>query len=442
MSFPVYRELFAVYMQWLLFMLANFMFTAVRNMSWVLNGTYWRLLQNQKPENYEQCAQVMNVLCKLHIDQFVEPSLCDYFLVHERFESPEFLLRDDVTLLNITDSHAIFVQDRKSAAPPYLHNFLILGQWDSVDKVITIPLNQFNRLAESVKHDGAKIIFLQNQSRCGGTLLTNVFLETGRCITFNEPGVVNALCKYIYITPIWGREEEKRIFRNTIYMLCKPYHGLKDVPLAYVIKPTVTSIASIELVQEYMPEACQIFLYREPTHVAISLSRLAEVLHSLKLLFHMPNLPGTVAPLMRFIGHTEVDLRGWYPRCHRRLEIGYRMACISMHHYLKNRDAGVKINAMRYRDLVNHRDSMIHQLFEVCQLPTDMVVDALQAMDKDSQEHTKFSRKKLAKAVPNPPKVTSAFLEAARDMARQFGVKGPDGWDESVRLPGSIIPQI
>jgi hypothetical protein len=118
------------------------------------------------------------------------------------------------------------------------------------------------------------------------------------------------------------------------------------------------------------------------------------------------------------------------------------MACGTMHRYLKSRDAGVNIAALRYRDLVDHRESVIHQLFEMMELPTELVADALQAMERDSQEHTRFSRKKLAKIVPNPPKVTPAFLEAARDMAREFNVRGPDGWEPSVRLPGSIIPQM
>ncbi|KAK2160439.1 hypothetical protein LSH36_133g02065 [Paralvinella palmiformis] len=441
MSFEVYRELFITYTQWLLFLLLNVLYTSVRNISWILNGTYWRLIRNQRPENYEQCAHVMQIVYKHQLDQFIEPRISDFMLVHDRFEHPNYVLRDDVTLLTITDSRAIFLQSRKDAAPPFRHNFFVIGQWEGADKIITIPLNQFQTLAESTRRDDAQIVFLQNQSRCGGTLLTNVFLETGRCVTFNEPGAINALSKYIFIDKIWDGAETRRLFRNTVHMLCKPYRGLDGPVLAYVIKPTVTSIPCMSVIQESLPDAVQLFLYRRPVEVATSLRRLGQVIPTLKLVYYFPRLPGVVAPLLRIIGHTDVQMRGWTPRCHSDLEIGYRIASMSMYYYLKCRREGVSVTGIRYSDLVAHRDAIIRQIFERCHLTTELVAEAVKALDRDSQERTDFSQKRLKEACPNPPKVTTAFLEAARDMAKEFDVPGPEGWDPGFRLPGSIEPK-
>ncbi|KAK2158623.1 hypothetical protein LSH36_166g00031 [Paralvinella palmiformis] len=72
----------------------------------------------------------------------------------------------------------------------FLHDFLRMGQFAVADKLISIPLNHFNKLAEEMEDEGAKIILLHNKGLCGGILVTALFKETefdlgyrGTCFT-------------------------------------------------------------------------------------------------------------------------------------------------------------------------------------------------------------------------------------------------------------------
>jgi hypothetical protein len=407
-----------------------------------MNGVYARLQNNRRAENYDKCAHVMRRIFSHRLDPFIEARQSDFVLVHERFEHPHYVLRDDVTLYTITQTDAVFVQSRKGCKQPaFCYDFFVIGQYSSADRVITIPLDHFTTLAENIEGDGAKILFLQNQARCGGTLLTGICKESGRCVTFNEPHCLNAIVKHLFINYVWTGERAKQHLRNTVRVLCKPYRGLEEKPLCYVIKPTATSIVCADLIHDAMPEAIQVFLYREPVAIAISIRRIGQVLSTLKLLFHLPNLPGMIAPLLRLIGYCDVDYRGFTPRGSPELEFGYRLACLTMFHYLTANKHGANIHGMRYRDLVTYQDEMISKFFQVCGLPNNLIEKAKQAMERDSQANSPISREILGKVIPNPPVATQQFLDIARDMAREFGVPSMDDFeDDSFHLPCSILP--
>ena len=442
MSLLVYCELVSAYFIWVGFLIMNWFYSQIRNIYWRFDGTYGQLLMNRQPGNYNACAHVMRRIFSHRLDDFIEARQSDFVLVHDRFEQPDYVLRDDVTLYTITETDAVFVQSQKGwKKPAFCYDFFIIGQYSSADKVITMPLNHFMTLADSLEDDGATILFLQNQARCGGTLLTGICKESGRCVTFNEPHCFNALVKHLFINYVWTGEMARKYLRNTIRLLCKPYRGLDETPLAYVIKPTVNSIVCADLIHDAMPNAVQVFLYREPVAIAISIRRIGQVLRTLKLMFYLPNLPRMIAPLLRLIGYCDVDFRGFTPRGSQELEFGYRLACLSMFHYITANKHGTNIHGMRYNDLVTHRSKMIRQFFQVCGLPERLVEKAERAMDRDSQASSPISRTILMKAIPNPPVATQEFLNIAQDMSAEFGVPSTTDFnDDSFHLPGSILP--
>jgi hypothetical protein len=366
----------------------------------------------------------------------------DFVTIHEGFEDPEILLKDECSLYTITPTEAVFVQ-REPNKPSHLFysDFYVLHQLYSAEKVITVPLNQFNRLAEEMKDDGAKLIILQNQARCGGTLLTSLFKETERCVCFNEPACFTAVCTYILSDNIWHGATARRLYKNTVRMLCKPQTGFGDKILAYVVKPSVLNILITELTNDVFPDATQFFMYRDPVTVAISLRRIGQVLNSLKMMYHLPNIPNSMAFLIRFIGHTNVAFRNWSSVIHQELEVGFRCACHATNCYLMALQHGVNIHGLRYDDLVSHTDDIIRGVFKVCQLPDSLVEKAKGALNKDSQENSPVRREIVQKAMPHPPEPTPEFMEIARALADEFGVPYPEKYaDKSFRLPNSIVP--
>ena len=299
----------------------------------------------------------MNIIQKYRMDILAIGQESDFILSHDRFEHPEFCLRDDVSLYIVNKTHAVFLQAKANwPKPPYMEDFYIIGQYESADKVITIPIDHFNKITEAMKDDGAKIIFLQNTSRCGSTLLTNIFKETGRCVCYGTPHCLSSVCSMIYTRKIWSGEQAKRIYRNVIRMMCKPYRGLEEKVLAYVIKPLMTCGMSIELTQEMLPDSHQFFIYRDPSTVTVSLRRTMEAVPSIKLLFHLPNIPNIMGFWLRLVGYPDVYCRDYNCVVHQDLEYGYRIAFASMHYYLKSISNGVNIRGIRYSQLVSEQE--------------------------------------------------------------------------------------
>ena len=437
-----YVTLFLNYTAWFIYILLNITYNFIRSLFWRTNGVHQLRVASRRPENYATSAHVKKIVFKHILDSFMLASEFDFVTVHQGFTHPECVLHDDWSLYAITPSEAVFVLKQPGWPHHLFHsNFYIFGQFDSAVQVLTMPLNQFNRVTEEMQGDGAQMIFLQNQARAGGTLLTSIFKDSGKCVCFNEPHCYTGVCTYIFSDNIWHGATAQRLYKNTVRMMCKPYHGLGDRVLAYVIKPTSMNMVAIEMSHEVFPDARHFFIYREPISVAISLRRIGQVLPTLKLMYYLPNLPRAVAFLIRLIGYPNNDFRGWTCVVHPELEFGYRLACTAMYHYLLALRRGIDMHGIRYVDLVDNPDRYILEVLAICKLPASLADKAKAAMYKDSQEHSPISRKLLKRALPNPPNPTPEFLKIAQATAEEFGIPGPDKFaDKSFHLENSILP--
>ena len=287
----------------------------------------------------------------------------------------------------------------------------------------------------------AKLIILHNTSRCGSTLLSNMFKETGRCVCYNEPHCLSSLCNHILTTRLWEGKEAKRVFRDMVRVLCKPYGGLDDSVMAYVIKPSCMCAGSMELFQEVFPDCQQFLMYRDPSAVAVSMRRVGQALVSFRLLYHLPNLPRVLHFWIRLCGYPDTTMRGYTCAVDPGIEIGYRFALGSMHYYLRSIEHGINIRGISYVDLIAEKEEMIAKIFETCGLPRELATRATEALKTDSQRFSPISNEIMAKIMPYVPKLTSRHLAAARNIADEFGVPSPEAWkDETFRLDNSIVP--
>ena len=95
-----------------------------------------------------------------------------FLTLYEGCAIPELVIQGDCSLYFITSTESVFIQVKSSPDDALSADFPWLGQYNSVWKLIAIPLNQFNKLAEQMEGDDAKIIFLYNQAHCGCNLVT------------------------------------------------------------------------------------------------------------------------------------------------------------------------------------------------------------------------------------------------------------------------------
>ncbi|KAK2139520.1 hypothetical protein LSH36_1738g00023 [Paralvinella palmiformis] len=125
-----------------------------------------------------------------------------------------------------------------------------------------------------MEEEGSKILFLHNQARCGGTLVTVLFRETSRCVCINEPTYISTISNNIFFKYTWNGATARRLFRNTICMMRKPYSALRETVDVYHLKRIFLDILIIEMVKEIFPEAIQFFIYRDPIEIAKSMRRI------------------------------------------------------------------------------------------------------------------------------------------------------------------------
>ena len=377
MDIFVYLELLLTFSSWAVFLTLNYFYNIVRGLIWRVNGINRQLVTNKKPENYKTSAHVKRILFRYTIGRYIRYPESLFVTVHEGFVHPERVLEDDCSFYAIDSKEAVFIQVDSQPDDMFVHDLFNHKQFHCAVKLITIPLNHFNKLAEQLEDVGARIIFLYKQTRCGGTLVTSLFRETGRCVCFNEPTCFSIVCKRIFSDNIWHGATARRVFRNTVRVLCKPYKILGENTLAYIIKPMFTDTITMEMAEEVFPNAFLFFIYRNPIHVAISLRRIGQVIKLFKLIIYLPNFANIVANIFELTGLHNMEYRGWTCTIHPEFEFGYRATCFTVYYYLQALKHGVKIRGLRYEDLVANEMQIIKNIFQLCQLPDSFLEKAI-----------------------------------------------------------------
>ena len=426
-SFKIISKLFSVF-QWIV---------------WIFNGVRAQLVCNKTC--YANSAQKMHVHFKYYADMGPPVELSNFILSHEEFVEPEYVLKDEVTLCSVTKTAAIFVESDKSLPHPTSaeYGFLCIGQMATAVKVISVPLRSFVELSQRLPAC-QNLVFIHHHTRCGSTLLLNIFAHSGLAVTFSEPRCLQTACA-LY-KRAWNEEESRRLLHSDIKMLTKPYNGLGRTPSAYVIKPSVTEIPFAKIFCELFPDSKNLFSYRDPTLSALSLRRVGSVLasHVFGYLFLKLRIQSLILAIIRPLLGTDDVFAGLDVKHGCEVEVPYHVTKVAFRNYYQLRKDGIDIIGVRYDDLVKSSDTMIPQLLELAGIPTSFSRKAAAAMDKDSQSMSPISRAKVGNlrseydARFQPSAQLLDYLQATYEAA---GVPGPiDFQDPDFRLAGSMLP--
>ena len=141
----------------------------------------------------------LRVILTYRYDVFLQPpSLVDFFLVHEKFDHPERVLKDNVDLYYVNGKQTVFTEAEEEVQQwrNEYGAFLKVTQYQQAVRVIILPLLAASRLSDKVGDPKARLVFLSNTARCGGTLLGQVFERTDKCVVFSEPVAIHDISKY------------------------------------------------------------------------------------------------------------------------------------------------------------------------------------------------------------------------------------------------------
>lgn len=118
------------------------------------------------------------------------------------------------------------------------------------------------------------------------------------------------------------------------------------------------------------------------------------------------------------------------------LSFGILLSCISHKHYLRFRDIGLNIAAVRYEDVISNPVESMRAVLEFCQLPTENVEQCRQALEFDSQKGTPLSSERLSR---HPTLEYSGEARKEADaICEKFGLPHAD---QVYIAPGTITGQ-
>ncbi len=428
-----------------IFFLVNYLFTIIRNLIWWWNGTIAGAQQRQKYwQSISQHAHKMKILVPYIIDPFFPVGERNFITTHDGFVEPEYVLRDDITLLQVTKTYALFVQQDPTMAPAFSskYNFATAGQVITGRYIIKMPIGSFLKLAEELECQEEKIVLIHNIGRCGGTLLTSCFDHTGRAVAWCEPRVLDNVLRLANYA--WDRKTSRRLIRCTFKMLAKPYHGFHDTTLAYVMKVCTFLSGDIEVICNAVPKAKNIFMYRNLNVTAHSGQRAMWLVPSF-FVFYLSKWvfnPQSVPFFFHIIGTRAKGIENISYRYDLFLEFAYRIQISSFECFNRMRKCGIPVTALRYEDFTTGSGRILAELMKITGMPECLATKAKEALKTDSQGTQVLNQKEMAKfrkQIGDRDPKEELLRDEMQEIAKEAGVPGPRDWEkESIILPGTI----
>ncbi|ESO09494.1 hypothetical protein HELRODRAFT_168487 [Helobdella robusta] len=417
----VYTKL-ARYALWLT---ANLIFKVLQWMVWECTGVASTLRQATKNPRNKKAVQKLRVRSKFKFCEYLFPaSFWDFLTTHERFEPPEYVLQDHITLYSVTHAEAIFVETKPGVKvwdtkvyPP----FFMAAQFFNVVNVLRMPIDCLHKLAEKIGDPMGELILLANCARCGSTLLTQMFHFNEKIISFSEPNCLNFLSRaadYLGVENAHNVEFE-RLTRNTIRILCKRTQSGNEI--AYAIKVCSPCLIAIPFINKLFSNAKSMFLYRNPIKVSQSIYRLSCNVYSIGLIFHAgKGSRMRMGKIMGFIGLPE----SYYRHClNHDFAVGVGVWYAITRQYFDCLKEFKNFPAIKYVDIVKHPAKSLEIIFKHCGLPTDLIPKALEALKHDSQKGTPAASDVLNK-FPLLVYEGEAKIEC-ENLAKNFGFPDP-----------------
>jgi hypothetical protein len=314
-----------------------------------------------------------------------------------------------ITLYCLDDKNrrAIFVETPKEVAI-YDAPFFYQAQYEHATQLVSVPYEQLISISKALKPP-KPLIMLYSLGRCGSTLLSHCFNKLDNTLSVSEPDV------FTHITGLrevdLSRDAElKELARACSNLLCKTSPN-KEVSI-YAFKFRGFCIETADLIHKALPQAKNLFLYRNLEGWMQSMARLTKLLDpandSLVKKEINPNMFATY-PRVNFISY----LRKLEPLPKlSRLE-EFALSWLSMmNRYLEHIEAGIPFAALRYEDLIQESETMLKKVFAYSGLTEADVSKALKAFSKDSQEGTRFSG--IANRMDKTLELTENHLEQVR----------------------------
>ena len=374
-------------------------------------------------------VQVSKVLAGHRLSFY--PDRADFLAIHEGFKPVHYLRRDEVTLYTADEFNAYFVETDEdvdiysSDTEPRLYQ----SQFQHAQKLLKVPWGVCHHFAEELAKDGnPKVILLTNTSRCGSTLLAQMFECTGRVLTLSGPEVFVKIMN-------WPHLVNQRILETVIRLYTKPH---KTEPLAFLLKPKGGCTPLVPQVYAACPWVHHIFMYRNGQGCVNSMM---SALSLNPLVTPKPRGKSSIAHEKRMVQLLLMEpfYRYFLVRHDvRKLVVDFYALntwiwASLIRHYLDFVAQGMETPTVKYEDLLANPAKTFATLLRMFSLPPNLAKSGLRAMERDSQRGHVISLEHRKHVIPA---MTNDQRRRCNSICDVLEVP----WlDDDIRLPNSVL---
>lgn len=253
------RDYIILMVTYLFYQITRHLVVAFQRISWGIMGVEYIRRDARRGLQYKQSAHVQDIiwrrkLCDIYI---ADPS--DFISIHNCFKHPTYVLKQNVSLYCLTKDEAVFVETSSTVdiyscdTSPFFHN----SQFLHAEKIITIPLASFHKMASDLGEPRMPVIWISRTWRCGSAIMRQMFENVPNVIVIGEPDALTSLSNLEREKKI-SKAEYKQLLTSTIRVLCKP----NDRANMICIKTRPCCFRMVKDVYAMVPSVGHIFMYR------------------------------------------------------------------------------------------------------------------------------------------------------------------------------------
>ena len=347
---------------------------------------------------YEKSAQISRVLWRRKCFMMDITSSRDFLTTVGSNIHPDYVLKPSVSLYAITKDEAVFVEtpDEIKLFRSDIHPFLYVAQFQYCQRVITMPIRSFHKLANDIGSSTAPVIWLSNTGRCGSTIIGQLFESVQGTILMSENDSLTNLAYMKEKGKVSGKEYEE-IFSSIVRVLCKPRANINRV----CIKCRSCGMVHMKFISKLFPHIKQMFLYRNvrPTVSSFLGLTVSETALAWWRYFADNELIVRFFPFLRNYLHSYFTLND-SDFMKASSDINTVEMFTSMWAKFILQAQNVKshyknILPVKYEDLISHPQKTCERIFEAVGIENAEVKTALKVLKSDSQRGSVLSKSSI-----------------------------------------------
>ena len=366
--------------------------------------TFIRFMLNrssQKAQSYDKSATIHRILWKRKWMEVTECNPADFITWPITRIHPKCILKRNVSLYAITKDVAVFVEtpDGIDIYSSDFHPFLYMAQFQQCQRVITMPIQSFHRLAEEIGDPSCQVILLSNTGRCGSTIVGQIIESVQGTLLMSEPDALTNLALMIEAGEL-SKVDHNKWLSSVIRITCKPHDSNTK---RICIKPRFNAMVHMEPLFRLFPEIKQMFLYRN------ALETISSYLHfwnitQLQKLFLLCADNDRIASVFTFprslnIHFLCISSENQFKdpqdmnMCEMYTTLWASAVCLAKS--LKSKDQDLLL--LKYEDLIENPEKFCSNIFKTVDIDISEMTNALRALEKDSQRETLLAERSIGK---------------------------------------------